>query len=164
MTKLDIGILILVALAGLSCYRVGFTRSVWGVFALGTGCFAASHFWPSLAPLIQKFIEKPPFAKWLSIIALIIFTAIIIDTLFERIQRVIEKGVLGWLNRMLGLGFGIASCGLLIAFTLILLNTYGSDGLKTEIANSRFAPQLMDIGNHVWTVSKEQIQRQLESE
>ena len=164
MTKLDIGILILVALAGLSCYRAGFTRSVWGVFALGAGCFIASHFWPSLATLIQKFIENPTFAKWLSIVALIILTSLIVDTLFDRIQRVIEKGVLGWLNRLLGLGFGIASCGLLIGFGLILLNAYGSDGFKTEIANSRFAPQLMDIGNHVWTVSKEQIQRQLESE
>ena len=164
MTKLDIGILILVALAGLSCFRAGFTRSVWGVFALGAGCFTASYFWPSLATLVQKFIGNPTFAKWLSIVALIIFTAIIIDTLFERIQRVIEKGVLGWLNRLLGLGFGVASCGLLIAFALILLDTYGSDGFKTEIANSRFAPQLMDIGNHVWTVSKEQIQRQLEIE
>jgi len=167
MTKLDLIILILVASAGLGCYRSGFTRSVWGVFALGAGCFTASHFWPPFATLVQKFIENPTFAKWLSIVALIIFTAIIIDIFFERIQRIIEKGVLGWLNRLLGLGFGIASCGLLIAFALILLNTYGrfrSDEFKTEIANSRFAPQLMDMGNHVWTVSKARIQRQLESE
>ena len=139
MTKLDIGILILVALAGLSCYRAGFTRSVWGVLALGAG-----------------------FAKWASIVALIIVTSIIVDTLFERIQRVIEKGVLSWLNRLLGLCFGIASGGLLIALALILLNTYAGDGFKNEIANSRLAPQLLDIGNRVWTVSKEHVQKQLD--
>ena len=39
MTKLDIGILILVGLSGISCFRVGFTRSVWGVFVIGVGFF-----------------------------------------------------------------------------------------------------------------------------
>ena len=164
MTKLDIGILILVALAGLSCYRAGFTRSAWGIFALGAGFATACQFWPSLATLIQKFIENPTFTKWASIAALIIVTSIIVDTLFERVQRVIEKGVLGWLNRLLGLCFGIASGGLLIAFGLILLNTYAGDGFKSEIANSRFAPQLLDIGNRVWTVSKQHIEKQLDTE
>lgn len=163
MTKLDIGILILVALAGLSCYRAGFTRSAWGIFALGAGFATACQFWTSLASLIQKFIENPIFAKWVSIVALIIVTSIIVDTLFERLQRIIEKGVLGWLNRLLGICFGIASGGLLIAFALILLNTYAGDGFKNEIAHSRFAPQLLDIGNSVWAVSKQHIQKQLDS-
>ena len=164
MTKLDIGILILVALAGLSCYRAGFTRSAWGIFALGAGFAAASQFWQPLAGLIQKFIENPTFAKWASIVALIIVASIIADTLFERIQRIIEKGVLGWLNRLLGLCFGVASGGLLIAFALILLNTYAGDSFKNEIANSRFAPQLLDIGNRVWAVSKEHVKKQLDTE
>ena len=164
MTKLDIGILILLALAGLSCYRAGFTRSAWGIFALGAGFAAACQFWQSLATLIQKFIENPTLAKWASIVAIIIATSIVADTLFERIQRIIEKGVLGWLNRLLGLCFGIASGGLLIAFALILLNTYAGDGFKNEIANSRFAPQLLDIGNRVWAVSKEHVKKQLDTE
>ena len=163
MTKLDIGILILVALAGLSCYRAGFTRSAWGIFALGAGFATAYQFWPSLARFIQKFIENPTFAKWISIVALIIVTSIIVDTLFERLQRIIEKGVLGWLNRLLGLCFGIASGGLLIAFALILLNTYAGDGFKNEIANSRIAPRLLDTGNYVWAVSKQHVQKQIDS-
>ncbi len=164
MTKLDIGILILVALAGLSCYRAGFTRSAWGIFALITGFAAAFHFWPTVAPLIQKLIENPAFSKWTSIVALIIVVTLIVDTLFERVQRVIEKGVLGWLNRLLGLCFGIASGGLLIAFVLILLNTYAGDRFKSEIENSRFAPQLLDIGNNVWTASKQQVQKRIDTE
>ncbi len=163
MTKLDIGILILVALAGLSCYRAGFTRSAWGIFALGAGFAAACQFWSSLASSLQKFIENPTFAKWVSIVVLIIVTSIIVDTLFERVQRIIEKGVLGWLNRLLGICFGIASGGLLISFALILLNTYAGDGFKTEIANSRFAPQFLDMGNRVWTVSKQHVEKQLDS-
>ena len=164
MAKLDIGILILLALAGLSCYRAGFTRSAWGIFALGAGFATACQFWQSLAILIQKFIENPTFAKWTSIVVIIIVTSIIVDTLFERIQRIIEKGVLGWLNRLLGLCFGIASGGLLIAFALIFLNTYAGDGFRNEIATSRFAPQLLDIGNRVWALGEQHIREQLDSE
>ena len=164
MTKLDIGILILVGLAGVSCCRAGFTRSVWGVLVIGAGFFVACQFWHQLAAFLQKFITNPTWTKWLSIVAIVLVVSILIDSLFERVQRILEKGVLGWANRLLGLGFGIASSGLAIAFALILLNTYGGDGFKSEITNSRFAPQLIDIGNRIWAVSKDHVQEQLNPE
>ena len=164
MTKLDIGILILVGLAGVSCCRAGFTRSVWGVFVIGAGFFVACQFWHQLAAFLQKFIANPTWTKWLSIVAVVLVVSILIDSLFERIQRILEKGVLGWANRLLGLCFGVASGGVIIAFALILLNMYGGDGFKKEIENSRFAPQLIDVGHRVWAVSKDHVQRQLDTE
>ncbi len=164
MTKLDIAILILIGLAGLSCYRAGFTRSVWGLFSLGTGFWTASYFSPKLAPYLQRFIENPDAAKWLSIVALVIVTAILVDILFERIRRIFEEGVLGWLNRLLGIGFGIASSVILIAFALILLKMHGGETFKTEIENSRFAPRLVELGHRVWTASEEQVRKQLETD
>ena len=164
MTTLDIGILILVGLAGVSCYRAGFTRSVWGILAIGVGFFAASQSWNQLASLVQKFIANPNWAKWLSIVAIVLVVSILMDALFERIQRILEKGVLGWINSLLGLCFGIASAGLVIAFALTLLSAYGSVGLKNEIANSRFAPQLVRVGHHVWVVSKEHVRKQFDTE
>ena len=164
MTKLDIGILILVGLAGVSCCRAGFTRSVWGVFVIGAGFFVACQFWHQLAAFLQKFIANPTWAKWLSIVAIVLVVSILIDSLFERIQRILEKGVLGWVNRLLGLCFGVASGGVIIAFALILLNMYGGEGFKKEIENSRFALQLIDVGHRVWAVSKDHVQRQLDTE
>lgn len=164
MTKLDIGILILVGLAGISCCRAGFTRSVWGVFVIGAGFFVACQFWHQLAAFLQKLIANPTWTKWLSIVAIVLVVSILIDSLFERIQRILEKGVLGWANRLLGLCFGVASGGVVIAFALILLNMYGGDGFKKEIENSRFAPQLIDVGHRVWAVSKDHVQRQLDTE
>ena len=164
MTTLDIGILILVGLAGVSCYRAGFTRSVWGIFAIGVGFFAASQFWDQLARLLQKFIASPNWTKWLSIVAIVLGVSILVDSLFERIQRILEKGVLGWINSLLGLCFGVASGGLVIAFALTLLSAYGSAGLKNEIANSRFAPPLARVGHHVWVVSQEHVRKQFDTE
>lgn len=164
MTKLDIAILILIGLAGLSCYRLGFTRSVWGIFSLGAGFWTASYFWQKLAPLFQRIIEEPETAKWVSIVALVVVTAILVDLLFERLRRIFEEGVLGWLNRLLGIGFGIASSVILIAFALMLLKVHGGDAFKTEMEKSRFAPQLVAFGHRVWTASEEQVRRRLETE
>lgn len=124
----------------------------------------ACQFWHQLAAFLQKLIANPAWAKWLSIVAIVLVVSILVDSLFERIQRILEKGVLGWANRLLGLCFGVASGGVLIAFALILLNMYGGDGLKKEIENSRFAPQLIDVGHRVWAVSTDHVQRQLDTE
>ena len=131
---------------------------------VGAGFFTACQFWHPLATFLQKLIANSTWTKWLSIVAIVLVVSILIDLLFERVQRILEKGVLGWANRLLGLGFGIVSSGLAIAFALILLNTYGGNGFKSEITNSRFAPQLIDIGNRVWAVSKDHVQKQLDTE
>lgn len=164
MTKLDIGILILIGLAGISCYRAGFTRSAWGIFVIGIGFFAACQFWTHLAGVLQSMVPNPTWAKWMSIVAIVLGVSILVDLLFERIQRILETGVLGWVNSVIGLCFGVASGGLAVAFLLILLNGYGGDALKAEIANSRFAPYLTDVGHRVWAVSKTHLQEQLGSE
>ena len=164
MTKLDIAILIIVGLAGFSCYKAGFTRSIWGVFAVGAGLVIASQFWQHLAPVIQKIIPNEGIAKWISIIALVIITSIVTDTIFERIHCIFEKGILGWLNSLIGLGIGIASSVLIIALLLTFLNPYMGDFFKDEIDNSLFASYLMEFGEEVWAFGKENVKKHLDPE
>ncbi len=164
MTKLDIVILIIVGIAGFSCYKAGFTRSVWGAFALGAGLIVASQLWQHLAFPIQKIIVNEEIAKWISIIALIIITSIVTDTIFERIHQIFEKGILGWLNSLLGLGIGIATSALIIALLLTFLNPHTNDFFKDEINNSLFTSPLMEFGEEVWAFGKENVKKHLESE
>ena len=164
MTILDIVILIIVGIAGFSCYKAGFTRSVWGVFAIGAGLIVASQLWQLLAIPIQKFIPNEEVAKWISVIILIVVTSIVTDTIFERIHQIFEKGILGWLNSLLGLAIGIASSVLIIALLLHFLNPYLSDFFKDEINNSLFASRLMELGDEVWAFGKENVKKHLETE
>ncbi|MCE2402376.1 CvpA family protein [Candidatus Poribacteria bacterium] len=164
MTKLDIVILIIVGIAGFSCYKAGFTRSVWGIFAIGAGLIVASQLWQYLALPIQKIVSNEEVTKWISIIVLIIITSIVTDAVFERIHRIFEKGILGWLNSLLGLAIGIASSILIISLLLHFLNPYLSDFFKDEIDNSLFASRLMELGDEVWAFGKENVKKHLESE
>ena len=164
MTILDFAILIIVGIAGFSCYKAGFTRSIWGVFAVGLGLVVASQFWQHLAPAIQKIITNEDIAKWISIVVLVVITAIVTDILFERIHRIFEQGILGWLNSSLGLAIGIASSVLIIALLLHFLTPYMNDFFKNEIKNSLFASRLMDLGEEVWIFGKENVKKHLETE
>ena len=110
MNKLDILILIIIGLAGFSCFITGFVRSTLGLIAIGGGIFIAGQLWQYLAPLLNNIVKNETAAKWLSILTIIIFASIIIDLLLVRIQKIAEKGVLGWINNLVG-----AVCGIIIA-------------------------------------------------
>ena len=105
MANLDIAIVVLVGLGSLSCFRAGFTRSVWGIAAMSAGVFAASQLWQELAPILQRFIKHSGVAKWASIVAIAAGVSIVMDMIFERLQKVMSRGILGWLDNIVGGGF-----------------------------------------------------------
>lgn len=164
MAIIDIIILIIVGIAGFSCYKAGFTRSVWGIFAIGAGLIVASQLWQPLAVTLQKLIANEQITKWISILALIIITAIVVDKLFSRVHSIIEKGILGWLDSLLGLGIGIASSALIIALLLNAMDTYIGDSFKSVVEDSLLAAPLMELGHEVWIFGKENVKKHLESE
>ena len=93
METLDIAIVIIAGVAGLSCLRAGFTRSVWGIAAMSAGAFVASQVWKDVTPFLLRFIKQEPLAKWISIIAIVAAVSIVIDMVFSHIQKVVERGV-----------------------------------------------------------------------
>lgn len=160
MEKLDIAIAILVILGGLSCFGAGFTRSVWGITAISAGVFTASQLWRELAPILQRFIRHAGIAKWVSIVAIVVLVSTAVDVVFERLQRIMSRGVLGWINSVVGAAFGVAASTILIAIALLLLDCYGGGAVKEAIAHSRFAPLLLEIGHRVFDFGKKVIKEQ----
>ena len=114
MGKLDVAIVIIVGVGGLSCLRAGFTRSVWGIAALSAGAFIASQVWQDVTPFLLRFIKQEPLAKWISITVIVTAVSIVIDMVFSHIQKVVERGVLGWVNHIIGGAFGVVSSAILI--------------------------------------------------
>jgi membrane protein required for colicin V production len=155
MQKLDIAIIILVGLATFSCFRAGFTRSVWGIVAVAAAIFMASQLWGRLAPFLDGLINNEGIAKWASIILITVVTGALMNALFERFQRVVEQGVLGWINNLIGAAFGVIVSSVLIGGALILLDRFGGETVKEAIAHSRLAPVFMDIGYKIFDFGKE---------
>lgn len=160
METLDIAILILVGLGGLNCFRAGFTRSVRGIAAVSVGVFAASQLWRELVPILQGVIKHTGIAKWVSIVAIAVGVSAAVDMIFERIQKIMRRGVLGWLDNTVGGAFGVAVSSVLIGLAIMLLDRYGGEWFQEAMAASRFAPTLLDIANQVFDFGKEIIEEQ----
>ena len=157
MGKLDIAILIIAGVGGLSCLRAGFTRSVWGIAAISAGAFVASQVWQDVTPFLLRFIKQEPLAKWITIIAIVAAVSIVIDTVFSHIQKVVERGVLGWVNHIIGGAFGVISSAILIGGCLLLLDRFGGAEAKQVVADSRFAPHLLEITKQVFDFGEKAI-------
>ena len=157
MGKLDIAIVIIAGVGGLSCLRAGFTRSVWGIAALSAGAFIASQVWQDVTPFLLRFIKQEPLAKWMSIIAIVAAVSIVIDMVFSHIQKVVERGVLGWINHLIGGVFGVVSSAILIGCFLLLLDRFGGEEARQAVANSRFGPDLLEFARQVFDFGEEAI-------
>ena len=163
MAKLDIAIIVLVTLGGVKCFRAGFTRSVWGIAAISAGLFTANQLWQNLAPILQRWIEDEGTAKWVSVIAITLAVSIIIDIVFGRVQEVLDSGVLGWINSLVGGAFGVVVSCVLLAIALTLANRYGGESIQAIINNSRFGPSLLEIGHQIFDFGKEAIKEQADN-
>ena len=157
METLDIIIVIIAGVGGLSCLKAGFTRSVWGIAALSAGAFVASQVWQDVTPFLLRFIKQEPLAKWISIIAIVAAVSIVVDMVFGHIQKVVERGVLGWVNHIIGGAFGVVSSAILIGCFLLLLDRFGGEEAKQAVTNSRFAPDLLEMARQVFDFGEETI-------
>ena len=160
MQILDIAIIIFVGLGTFSCFRGGFTRSVWGIVAVAIGIFTASQLWAKLALVLYRLIQNEGIVKWASIILITIVTSVLVDALFGRFQPIVEQGVLGWINNLIGATFGVIVSSVLIGGALILMNDFGGETIKEAVTHSRLAPVFMDIGYKIFDFGKGLIEEQ----
>lgn len=153
----------LATLGGVKCFQAGFTRSVWGIAAISAGLFTANQLWGVLAPIMGHWIEDQGAVKWVSVIVITLVVSIVIDIVFGRVQEVLDTGVLGWINSLVGGAFGVAASCVLLAIAFMLANSYGDESIQTIINNSRFGPSLLEIGNQIFDFGKEAIKEQTEN-
>lgn len=153
----------LVTLGGVKCFRAGFTRSVWGIAAISAGLFIANQLWQAIAPILGHWIEDPGTVKWVSVIVITLAASIIIDIVFGRVQEVLDTGVLGWINSLVGGAFGVVASCVILAIAFMLANQYGDESIHTIINNSRFGPSLLEIGFQIFDFGREAIREQADS-
>ena len=162
MNTVDIVILLFIAVGGWHCWRSGFTRSIWGLVAICAGVFAASQFWRDLSPIVEQLIDNPEIAKWVSIVGIAAGVSMAIDWLMVRVQWILEKGILGWINGLIGALFGILASVILIGGICIMLTKHGSESIQRTFQQSQLTPSTMDFAHQFFDFGKETLQQQVD--
>ncbi len=125
MNILDIILIVPLLLAAWSGYRKGFVIEVASLAALILGIYAAINFSFYAAELLEQNFDL--LEKWVNIIAFIITFVVVVFVIYA-IGRIIEKFIdillLGFVNRLFGLFFGILKWAFILSVLIYIIHIF----------------------------------------
>jgi len=120
------GLLLWAAISGL---RKGFILELAGLLGLIIGIWAGLHFSRLAATFLKEtFHLDGIYLPVLSFVVVFILVLLGVKLLGKILEKSAEVMLMGWLNSLLGLVFGILKQALILSFVLMILNTFASSG------------------------------------
>ncbi len=121
MNWVDAAVLAVVALSALLAFMRGLVRELLSIGAwVGAGYFAF-YTVDLVRARITQFVGGPEIGTPLSYAAMFLPALIVLSVVAHALGNVVRGSVLGSLDRTLGVGFGVARAGLLLAAAYVAL-------------------------------------------
>jgi len=121
MNVADAGVVAVVAISALIGFARGFIREVFGLGAWVGAIILAIWFHDLVLPPILRWTDDPAIANPLSYAAIFLPSLIVLSMITHAIGHAVRTSMLGSLDRTIGLVFGIARAGLLLAAAYVVL-------------------------------------------
>ena len=133
MNNLDIIIAIILFLFGFKGLRKGLIIEVVTLLALVAGIYGAMHFSDFTAERLVEFIEvNPKYIDTVAFVLTFILLVIVVNIIGRAISKLVETMNLGFLDRLGGFVFGVATGVLLCSLLVLVLNNFQLNGLVKE--------------------------------
>jgi membrane protein required for colicin V production len=156
MNWIDAVIVVILILAVINGFINGLVKEVASLAALILGIWGAIKFSTFTAAKLYDFFDMT--GKYVGLIAFIItFMAIVVVIHFIGIlaDKLINAVALGFINRILGIGFGLLKTVLILSVVFVILNTIDSKKPflpKDKIQHSIFYNPISDIVPSIFPV------------
>jgi len=121
MNVADAGVVAVVVISALIGFARGFIREVFGVGAWVGAIILAVWFHELVLPPILRWTSDPSIATPLSYGAIFLPSLIVLSIVSGAIGNAVRGSMLGSLDRTMGLAFGVARAGLLLAAAYVVL-------------------------------------------
>ncbi len=141
MNWLDIVIVIALVFSAISGFANGLIKSVLSFIGLIVGVVLAGRFYVALSEHLS-FISSESAARIVAFIIIFLVVMIIATIVGVILTKVVSTMLLGWLNRLLGLAFGVLIGAVFIGSILAIWVKYM--GPNDTIINSPLAKFLVD--------------------
>jgi len=141
MNWLDIVIIVVAVLLGISGLRQGIIKTAFGIAGLIGGIVLAGRYYSGLAALLSS-----SGATWANIAAyaiILIATLVVAGVLGHFVSKLVHFAALGWLDRLVGFIFGLFIGGVFCAAVLAIVGKYYA-GAEPVISSSVIARFLME--------------------
>lgn len=144
MNALDIAILVVGAVVAFAGWRIGIIRVVITVVGIVGGVWLAGRLYPTVATLLQTWIEGENLARVVAFVVVFAATLIAASVAAAVIKRILNLLLLGWVDRAAGMALGlVVGLGALAAF-LAVLGAFPVGGMDTVIRESLLGQFLVE--------------------
>lgn len=143
MNWFDYTLLALAAVFVIQGLLRGFSRLAIGLAATLLGILLAAWFYGVAAGYLTPYVSSPAVANICGFLLILVGVQALGALLAFALNRVMKTVGLGWLDRLLGAGFGIAKAALVGIALALVLAAFPLKGPKPDaLAQSRLAPWL----------------------
>ena len=151
MNWVDATVVAVVALSAILAFARGLVRELFSVGAWVGAFYFAVYTVDLVRDRITKFVGGPEIGTPLSYAAMFLPALIVLSMITHALGNLVRASVLGSLDRTLGIGFGVARAGLLIAAAYVALGwLVPTDNWPEAFRQARSMPYAHSIA--VWLV------------
>ena len=160
MNWLDIAVIFVFVFSAIAAFRNGFSREVVRLAALSFGIVGGAWYYKSFSVLLRPYIEDRGLSEFTAFMILFIGSLIAGAFIARGLGTLMGWTGVRWLDRLLGAGFGFIR-GLMInaVFILGLVAFTPFPSLEKQVANSRFAPIVLDVAQIVADLAPESLRQ-----
>jgi membrane protein required for colicin V production len=154
MNYIDLILLILLLMAAIGGFRNGFIAELASLAALILGIWGAFQFSDITAKfLVDNFNIHWEHLKILSLIITFIVIVILVHIVGNVVNKMVEAALLGFINRLAGLVFGILKSMLVLSVILVVFDRINSDVTiihEDKIENSRLYKPIRNLAPSIF--------------
>ena len=141
MTSFDYLVLVVIAISIILSVMRGLLREVLAILGWVAAFYVAKTYTNQVLPMMPVNIPTEPLRILAAFLVLFLATLLVASLLAIALSAIFKKIGLGWLNRLLGAGFGIVR-GLLIVCVLVFLAGFTSAPKDARWRDAMFSAPL----------------------
>ena len=131
-------------------FMKGFVREVCSLLGLVLGGWAAFRFYPSLSQSLRPLIQLPQqAASALSFVLILLLTGLLFYLLGHLVTVVLKMALLGGVNRIGGMVFGVLQGALILCLVLFFAASRPWPSIKARVDTSSSARTLAACGRDI---------------
>ncbi|MDD2382106.1 MAG: CvpA family protein [Mariniphaga sp.] len=128
MNYIDIIIGLILLVAAINGFRKGFVSELASLAALILGIWGAIEFSYITVDLIEKYFHpEHDYINIISFILTFVVIVILVHIIGSSVNKLVEAAMMGFLNKMAGLVFGIVRSALILSIILLLFDRVNKD-------------------------------------
>ncbi|MBW1929765.1 MAG: CvpA family protein [Deltaproteobacteria bacterium] len=126
----------------------GIIKEVVSLVGVVVAIWVANKYQPALTIHLREIMPPFPLLPLFSFAILFVAVMLGANVLGRILRGLLQKGALGWLDRLLGAGFATVK-GLIITYLAIVLLTFFLPSRTPLVATSRLAPLIISSYQHM---------------